>query len=1220
MRSRLATVLLIGVLTSAARPSEIPPATDAPGPLSPAESAKQFRLPPGFHIELVASEPHVADPVAMAFDARGRIFVCEIHGYNLEGYLDILELNKTGKLDRAIRRVPASAEAIKMAEAQQYGTVKLLEDTDGDGRIDRAAVWADRLPPCYGVVPARDGVIVLCAPDILFLADRDGDGRAEVRETLFTGFGLYDLWSRINNPRWGVDNWIYAANGIDCGGTIRGPKLAHEVHLPAVSFRFKPDGSAIEPTSGSSGGFGLAIDDWGDRFLVSNQQHALLALPIEHRYLARNPYYAGPSSTINISSYGHPARVFPASQPDPWRLARSKDPEWVKFYGVAETTANGYFTAASGQTIYQAEQFPEAFWGNHFSVDNAQNLVHRCLIARDGLHYAARRPTENETTEFLTSTEQWFRPVNLATGPDGGLYMVDMYRAIIEDYSAIPRYLQQIYVESLIAGADKGRIWRIVADRPPVAAGSERTVDLSKRTAVELAAELNSGNAWRRQTAQRLLVERGDRSVVPALVQLVRQGSRPTARLHALHTLDGLGALEPAVVLAALNDPHYAVRVHALALGERRPDDPGAGLLPKILSMVGDPEPRVRLQLALSLGQSRNPQAIDALRRLGEAYGDDPWMRAAVLSSSAETADDLLAAILTAEKHPKPSAALVQPLGAIVGARHQDEELATAFRAAADCRGADAADLRGECLRGLIEGLKRGKAEMLRLPEAQKQLGRLLATSDPRTAQLALTIAGLVKLRESTAMTAARSTARTVVADPARPLDDRLAAVGLLAGSPYGELSPALKPLLEPRQPLDLQLAAIKTLGAADDPQVAVLLLENWSSYTPATQAAVLDAVFQRQDRLPALLDAVDKKLVLPSALDAFRRVHLMENPDAKIRDRARALLGNLGSRKDRDDVLRQYFAALRGPRDAKRGLAVYEKQCSKCHQVQGKGYVVGPDLSSVTGRSDEMLVSDILDPSNQITVGYNQYTVIAEDGRIFTGVLAAETATSVTLRREQAAEDTILRKDIDVMAASTNSMMPENLEKEVTPRDAADLIAWLREVFGAAAPTNLVLFEDDAAFLSLLTQGDGKARLEPGDRFSGAASLRITPPQRFADRVPNWQYRIVEKPQPGEFRYLRFAWKSPAGQGVMLELAADGRWPPPDKPLRRYCAGKNTTGWAAMETAPEPPREWTVVTCDLWKDFGPFTITGIAPTAMGSDALFDRIELLRTLDAVPAK
>ncbi len=1204
----------------------IPRATDAPKPLPPEESQKLFQVPPGFRVELVAAEPLVADPVAIDFDARGRIFVCEIHGYNLEGYLDVLELNKTGVLDKAVRRIPANPEAIKKAAGEQYGTVKLLEDADGDGRMDRATIWADRLPPCYGVVAARGGVIVLAAPDIYYLGDHDGDGKAEIRERLFTGFGLYDLWSRINNPRWGVDNWIYAANGINSGGTIRGPRLAEPVRLPATSFRFKSDGSALEPASGSSGGFGLAIDDWGDRFMVQNQQHVLYVLPLEHRYLARNPFYAAPATLQNICSYGHPARVYPISQPDPWRLARSRDPAWVQFYGVAEATANGFFTAASGQTIYQGEQFPPEFRGNHFSVDNAQNLIHRCLLVPQGTGYIARRPQENEQTEFLRTTEQWFRPVNLMTGPDGALYIVDMYRAIIEDYSAIPRYLQQMYIESLVAGADRGRIWRVVAERPkgPAAAlGKESPLagprwpnDLTRCSAAELAAQLDHPNVWRRKTAQRLLVERDERGIAPVLAETVLRGQTPQGRLHALYALEGLGRLQPELVAGALGDPHWAVRRHALRLAEPWLDRHGS-LREKAVALCEDPVPRVRLQAALSLGESRSAEAVAALSRLAARFGDDPWIRAAVLSSTAETAGALASEILRKGVDTPASRAMLRPLAAIVATRRQEKELAGLLAAASDSVSASA-ELRRLCLEGVREGLERTKPQTLGLGEVQAALARLLADRDPRIAELALGLAASLRLYESKEMQAALATAEKVAVESDRPLESRLAAIALLAGAPFDRLAAIAPRLLDARQPVEVQLAAIRALGRAEDPRAAAVLLTPWPSYTPQLQSAVLDAVFQRQDRLPFLLEALEKGVVAVSALDPLRRTHLVENPNGAIRSRAAALLAGT-TRPDRREVLARYTAALQKPRDPNRGQAVFERQCAKCHQVQGMGFVVGPDLSSIIRRSDEMLVSDILDPSNQITAGYNQYTVITEDGRIFTGVLAAESATSVTLRKEQAADETILRKDIEVMAASTNSMMPENLEKEVSPQDVADLIAWLRQAFGPPVPAALTLFDDEAAFVALLGEGEGKASLETADRLSGTAALRITPPQRYGTKVPGWEYPIVEKPGPGQYRYLRFAWKSQGAAGVMIELAASGQWPPADKPLRRYYAGQNTSGWAAVQVAPQAPAAWTVVTCDLWKDFGSFTLTGIAPTAMGGDALFDRIELLSSLDVPPS-
>ena len=418
--------------------------------------------------------------------------------------------------------------------------------------------------------------------------------------------------------------------------------------------------------------------------------------------------------------------------------------------------------------------------------------------------------------------------------------------------------------------------------------------------------------------------------------------------------------------------------------------------------------------------------------------------------------------------------------------------------------------------------------------------------------------------------------------------------------------------MLDPRQPLDVQLAAIEALATVEDVRAADLLLQDWLTKTPKVQAAVLDAIFQRQNRLAKLLDALQQGAVPPSSLDTARREQLRENSDPEIRRRARELLAAQGVAKDRQEVLARYTDALTLPRDSVRGDAVFQRQCAKCHRVKEQGFVVGPDLANTIHRTDEMLVSDMLDPSNQITAGYNSYTVVTEDGRIYSGVLAAESATHVTLRREEGKEDTILRKDVEQMAASRISLMPEKVEQEIKPQEMADLIAYLRQAFGPPLPAQVMLFDDDPGFVQVLESGRRPRGPGDGGPAAGNASLRISPPQRWSLRIPGWQYRIVENPAPGEYRYLRFAWKSCGGQGVMIELAVDGNWPPADKPIWRYYSGQNTTGWAARQVAAEAPQQWVEVTCDLWKDFGAFTLTGIAPTAIGGDALFDRIELLR--------
>ncbi len=1215
----LSVLVLVGLLCAPCSAVEpIKKRAGAPQPMSPEESLEHFHLPSDLQVEIVAAEPLVVDPSAMAFDARGRLFVCELHGYNLEGHLDVEKLNKTGVLDQEVRRIQAAPEIKEAAEAGMYGRLKRLVDEDGDGRMDRAEVWADRLPPCHGVVAARDGVIVVCRPDILFLADRDGDGRAEVRETLFTGFAITLFERSMNNPRWSVDNWIYVSAG-NKGGTITGPRLAKSVTLGATDFRFKADGTAIEPVTGHNYTFGQTMTDWGDRFLISTRSPTLYAVPLPHRYLARNPYVPSPGS---VADAGGDGRAYPSSQPHPWRLERSQKAEWAKYYGdrygEAESAANGHLTSACGQLFYRAATLPAGYHGNHFCCEPSQNLIRRSLVERDGLRFTSRRAKGEEKSEFLTSSDQWFRPTNLMLGPDGAIYIVDMYREIIEDYSAIPRYLQQQY--GLNEGSSHGRLWRIVSAK----AASQHKVAVGEKSTAELVAELNNANAWHRQTAQRLLVERGDKAGVGLLATLARSAKTPQARLHALHTLQGLGALEAGVVQSLLTDEHFALRMHALKLAERWLDEQPA-LLADALAMTDDEDVRVRLQLALSLGESKDPRVSETLRELAVRDGGEEWMRAAIFSSVVNSSHALLAAITNESGESGESRRLLKGLSAIAGARHKDAELGGLLTAVATIEGKDGAQLQQECLNGLLEGLRRGKARPLESRDGQQALGRLLASSSGEVRSAALRVAGAVKLSESPLMQQALASAAKEALDEDRPVAARRAAVALLASAPYATLAPTAKRLLDSRVPLDVQLAAVAALSSADDPAVASALLANWSGFTPKVQSAVIEAVFARTNRLPSLLDALERGKVAPGSLGALQRVQLLENGDAQLRKRATALLSKQVPQKNRE-LMAKYQAALSGARDATRGQAAFERVCAKCHRIAGKGSQVGPDLAAAQNRADDAFLIEILQPSAKITSGFRSYVVADTSGRVFTGVLAAETATSITLRSAKSTateggadavlEQTILRKDIEAVKASDESLMPGDLEKEVSPQDVADVIAYLRKTLGPAPPPSLTLFEDDPAFLAALNEGGGTVSLSTDDKFSGDAALRVTPLQRHSPRIAGWQFRIRENPGPDEFRYLRLAWKTQGGAGALVELAADGGWPPADKPLRRYYSGKNTTAWQATEVSASVPTEWTVVTRDLWKDFGEFTLTGIAPTSLGGPVLFDRIELLRSLQS----
>jgi putative heme-binding domain-containing protein len=761
------------------------------------------------------------------------------------------------------------------------------------------------------------------------------------------------------------------------------------------------------------------------------------------------------------------------------------------------------------------------------------------------------------------SSDPWFHAIALSHAPDGSIFITDFYREIIEDYSAIPRYLQQEY--GLIHGKDHGRIWRLThADSPPGPAA-----DMSRLTAEQLAGEVGSLHFWRRNTARRLLVERQLKVVAPILSRLARESAAPVAVLNALHTLNGLGALRPEDVESALSHADPSVRRQALRFSERwLKSDPG--MIDQVLGLATDKEPMVRLQLALSLGESGDARAMPVLVQLARVHGDEPWMALAILTSLPGRGGALLTDLLRSPAELAKAEGLLEPLSKAIAHRRDGSELS---RALVEVAGLENRRLQATCLRGLRSGFQGPTAVALSEP-ARASVRTLSLGADAAVRSQALPLIELLGLETTTERRA------------------RLAQAGR-------EVSDA-------RLSVEARLAAVSQLADDDDPIVADMLLAAFPSSTPQVRESILGAILSRRDRLPALLDALATQKIPPSLLSAVQRATLLDAREPEIRRRAATLLKSATEAKE--ELFEPYVKALQDRRDSAHGQQVFREKCSSCHQAHGLGYAVGPDLSAEFQRAEETVIRDVLAPSNTISPGYVTFSVATTDGRVFSGLLVAESPTSLTVRQAEGKEQAILRKDVDQVRAMSVSLMPEDLPKTVTPRDLADLLAWLRR-----PPTDLILMDENQELIEALNQGTGTAEFIAADRYTGGVSLRVTPPQRFAPRIKGWEFRIREHPGPGEYRYIRFAWKSGDAHGQMLELAADGRWPPAEMPLRRYHAGRNTTGWQSVEISPDPPREWTVVTRDLWKDFGDFTLTGIAPTAMGGAALFDRIELLQT-------
>src|SRR5438067_3213603 len=501
-------------------------------PTEPADALKKFHVAPGFRIEQVAAEPLVADPVAVAFDENGRLYVVEMRGYSE---------NKDEHLSR----------------------IRLLEDSDGDGKFDKSTIFVDGLAWPTAIFCWAGGVLVVDAPDIFYFKDTSGDGQADEQRKLYTGVGVANVQGLANSFQWGLDNRIYLAisgSGAELKRADDGQ--ARPLSLRGRDIAIDPRTWEVTPVSGGAQ-HGLSFDDWGNRFVCSNSDH-LQEVMYEDRYLARNPYIAAPSPRRSIAADGPQADVFRTSPIEPWRIVRTRLRVSGITPGIVEGGGRpaGYFTGATGTTIYRGDAWPSPWQGLAIVGDVGSNLVHRKRLEPDGVGFIGRRI--DEKSEFVSSSDIWFRPVQFANAPDGTLYILDMYREVIEHPASLPPIIKKHL--DLTSGRDRGRIYRVVPDgfkQPPLPKLAEAGIEL-------LVALLQHPNAWHRDTAARLLYERQDKTAVAPLEKLAIESQLPLARMHAMHALEGLNALSEKVLLPRLSDDHPGVGEHAVRLSEKR--------------------------------------------------------------------------------------------------------------------------------------------------------------------------------------------------------------------------------------------------------------------------------------------------------------------------------------------------------------------------------------------------------------------------------------------------------------------------------------------------------------------------------------------------------------------------------------------------------------------------------------------------------------------------
>ncbi len=1040
---------------------------DLPGPLSAEASREAIVTRPGFDVELVACEPLVRDPIAFEWGGDGKFWVAEMADY------------------------PNGIDG----QGRPGGRIRFLEDRDGDGRYDASTLFLDGVAFPTGVFPWGRGVLVSAAPEIFYAEDTDGDGRADVRRTLYRGFGEGNQQHRVNGFAYGLDNWLYCANG-DSGGTIDSVASGTRIELRHGDLRIHPDTGAIERIAGLTQ-FGRHRDQWGNWF-GSNNSNPQFHFVLDDRYTRRNPHVAPVGGKKDVSTTPGTARCYPASR----TLTRFND------FAYANR-----FTSACGGIVYDDELLGPAFVGNSFVCEPVHNLVHREVVLPDGVTFTSSRAPGEEQAEFLASRDNWFRPTSVKQGPDGALWIADMYRLVIEHPEWIPDDFEaRVDVRS---GADRGRIYRVFPRgvRPRVAPR------LSDLPTTELVAAIDSPFRWQRDTAQRLLIERGDQESIDELEQLLATCDRPAARLQAMCTLAGLDALRPERIRTALDDPHPAVRRHAVRLAtaflNNQPE-----LAALLANMAEDPDPHVRLQLAYTLGEWNDARSGDALGRLATTGDADRYLLAAVISS---VSPGNIGAVLAAVRDdhsgtPRENQLLEQLLQTALGYGDRGSLIAV-LSAISTFENEAPAAWQYAALADTLESLERSGQSLAEL-----------AATDP---QFEVTRQRLSRLYES---------ARRIALDADQDVARRRDAVRLLAMSTaeMDSSQPLLLGLLSPQTPAEVQEAAVAGLLRGRSTDSATQLLAAWQSFGPQLRRRVIEAMLEQAGTSALLLDAIQQNTFSANNLDAATRQRLLGHPDDAIRAEAAEVLRQ-ATDSNRQLLVEKYMSQLTGQGDIEQGRKTFGRLCANCHQLENRGTAVGPDLAALSDKSTPALLTAILDPNRAVEAKYHNYIAVTDQGLSFTGILAEETGNSILLRGAEGKEQVILRTHLEQLVTQSQSAMPEGLEKDLAAGELEHVVAYLQSFQGPLPRRSF----------------DGNYPRVGEPAYDGTISLQARVSEVYGEtlvyessfhHVSNWKSQsdqvawTVRVPDAGTFDVLA-EWACPAnasGNTFLVEIAGE--------------------------------------------------------------------------------
>ena len=974
-------------------------------PLSPSEAHKSFDVAPGFKIELVAAEPLVIDPIAFSFNGRGELFVVEMIDYSEQ-------------------------------ENDSLGRVVRLTDTDGDGKMDQRSVLVDQLSWPTSIHTWKDGVIVIAPPTMTWYRDTDHDGKHDKVEILCEGFGRTNVQGMANSLRWTVDGYIVGSTSSS-GALLNGKAIVQPpLELRGRDFRIEPVIMKLEAVSGG-GQHGAAINRWGDRFVTSNSDHLQQIIDLDSwlsgHFVGSLPIAARRSIAID----GPQAEVFRTSPIEPWRIVRTRLRVSGEVPGAIEGggRAAGYFTGATGTWIMDAEaEFGIPGFDTALACDVGSNLVHRKKLESQDLFWTASRI--DEKSELVQSSDIWFRPVQLGDGPDGALYIADMYREVIEHPKSLPPVIKKHL--DLTSGNDRGRIWRVSrvnkqADVTSIQANSDPNRLIANLDNEGLVTRLSSSIAWQRFMASQLIIERQAIDSTRSLRKLVITQNKPETQLLALHLLARLGQLEDTDLIASMNNLDPRVNRHAIALAcQQNRAEVLLSNQESISQMISRNDARLRLELAMAASFLPLEPSILLLCSL-LPFAADNTTRSVIIAAAGEESWRLL----------DPPSDKRKALDAAT------ERIWLASLLPYWCQQLNAGD---------------SKANKTLSKNLQQLIHRDLETSPNRAYVWADAIAKLPSRLIAERFFACwqpndletwRQTIRTAIDQLSIDSSERERHAGWLRFGIAAQRVTWLDIALSPNAFDSNSMATIEACLWADVTATTSVLLERFSSMTPRLQEPVLLALTGNPECVNQLADAIDgKRLAIPQITPMVRQ-RMVNHPNLAIRKRfAKQLEATEPTDTQLKSLVEQYRIALQAsPEKAldapslERGKMSFQKNCATCHRIGQVGQDVGPPLKSLHEKSPEQLLISILDPNREVDPRFQAYSVLIDDGRVITGVIREESANQIVLAESGGKFATIARNEIEQVKGNGYSLMPQGLQQQINPEAMIELIAWLRSV-----------------------------------------------------------------------------------------------------------------------------------------------------------------------------